>query len=370
MSTTSGSRAATRIAAGTRKLLGNPLLHPLNDVEAINDFLGQTNPLWSLNRVKARLIKIVQETPDARSFMFQTNRLWNSHRAGQHVVLELEIKGVRTYRTYTVSSQPARDKTFSITVKRQPGGKVSNWLHDQLRPGDIINVSLAAGDFVLPAAAPDWLLLLSAGSGITPVMSMLRQLLASDYAGHVVFLHICRTRQDEIFGAELRRLASEWSNLELRILHDSETGLVDAALLKKLVPDYALRSTYLCGPPAFMQMVRELWTREGLSERLAFEYFGTPPARTGNAGELKAEILCARSGTQFETRGVQPLLVEAENAGLKPAYGCRIGICRTCQCRKKSGTVENLLTGAISSEPNQVIQLCVSAARSNIELDL
>jgi stearoyl-CoA 9-desaturase NADPH oxidoreductase len=360
----------TRIADRAQAFLRSPLLNPLNDVEAINDFLALANPLWSLDRIRARLVEVVAETADTKTFVFAANRLWAGHRAGQHVVIEIEINGRRYHRTFTVASAPSRDARFCLTIKRTAQGPVSRWLHESARVGDVITVSAAGGDFVLPQDPSEFLLMISAGSGITPVMSMLRELHAHNYAGNLVSLHVCRTRQDEIFGTELRRLASEWPALELKIVHDSETGYLDAGKLKRLVPDYAQRQTYLCGPPPFMQMVRELWASEGLDEQLSFEYFGLPPAKTSATGELQVEVSCARSDTRFETQGTQPLLAEVEAAGLSPAFGCRIGICKTCQCRKRSGTVENLLTGEISSEPNQVIQLCISAARSNVELDL
>lgn len=364
------SLKSSRIAKRAQAVLRSPLLNPLNDVEAINDVLALANPLWSLDHIKARLVEIIAETADTKTFVFVANRRWTGHRAGQHVVIEVEINGRRYHRTFTVSSAPSADSRFSLTIKRTAQGPVSRWLQESAHVGDVIIVSPAAGDFVLPQDPSDFLLMISAGSGITPVMSMLRDLHARDYAGNIVFLHVCRTRQDEIFGAELRRLASEWPALELKIVHDSESGFMDASMLKRMVPDYASRQTFLCGPPPFMQMVRTLWASEGLGDQLSFEYFGLPPARTGASGELQAEVICARSDTRFETTGAQPLLAEAESAGLAPAFGCRIGICKTCQCRKRSGTVENLLTGEVSSEPNQVIQLCISAARSNVELDL
>ncbi len=359
-----------RITTKAKALLHSPWLHPLNDVEAINDSLALVNPLWSLNRIKARLLDIIPETPDTKTFVFAANRHWRGHAPGQHVVIEIEIEGRRYHRTFTVSSAPSADARFSLTIKRTAHGKVTRWLHEHARPGDVLSVSEAAGEFVLPNSTGELLLMISAGSGITPVMSMLRELRSRAFAGNVVFLHVCRTRADEIFGAELRDLAAAWPAFDLRIIHDRKTGPLDAALLRQYVPDYARRQTFLCGPPRFMQMVRELWTTEGLEQHLSYEYFGLPPAETTASGELQAAVNCTRSDTRFETAGAQPLLVEAETAGLTPAFGCRIGICKTCQCRKRSGTVANLLTGEVSSEPNQVIQLCISAARSNLELDL
>jgi ferredoxin-NADP reductase len=351
------------------RLIRSPWLRPLNDAEALDDLLGQVNATWSLDRIKAKVVEIRQETPDVRSFVLRPNLHWKDFAAGQHVVVEADLNGVRHHRTYSLSSSPREQGLISITVKRQPGGKVSNALHDQLKIGDVLTLSAPAGDFVLPEALPEKLLMISAGSGITPVMSMLRDLQARAPHSDVVFVHACRETQDAIFAGALHALTASMPKLRLHLHFTSENGRLTADSLGHLVPDYAERQSFLCGPESFMNMVRTRWAAEGLTGSLASERFSGPMLRSTAAGAA-VEVRAHRSEQLFTATGQQSLLMEAETAGLSPKHGCRIGICQTCKCRKLSGTVENLLTGEISSEPNQMIQLCVSAARSDLALDL
>lgn len=349
-------------------LLDSPWLRPLNDRDAIDDLLGQLHGTWALGRIKARVVASRDETPDVRSFLLRPNRRWPGFAAGQHVVVTLEIRGVRHHRSYSLSSAPG-ERLLRITVKRQPGGRVSNAIHDGLRPGDVVELSPPAGDFVLPAVLPEKLLLLSAGSGITPIASLLHDLRRRDPQCDVVFVHACRTPGDAIFAAELEALAAAMPRLRLVTHASAERGRLDADRLVALVPDYRERSTWLCGPDSFMAMVRARWEADGLAGRLACERFAAP-APSGRAADAPVSIRATRSGRSFTSTGERPLLVEAEQAGLSPKHGCRIGICRTCRCRLTSGTVENLRTGERTSEPGRLIQLCVSAARSDLELEL
>ena len=352
-----------------QRLLRSPLLHPLNDSAALNDLLAQANPLWSLDRVKSRVLAVINETADTKTFVMQPNRLWTGHRAGQHVQVEVEIRGARCQRSYSLSAAPGNGQ-IAITVKRQPGGKVSNWLHDHVSAGDVLTLSTASGDFCLDADLPPKLLMLSAGSGITPVMSMLRDLQARGYRGDIVFVHACRTRADAIFGGELQLLAASVPGLRLHMHYTAESGRLDPQAITTIVPDYAQRQTLLCGPAAFMDMVRSHWKQQRLEASLRCEHFTAAGLRREPGAAVQAQVAFARSERVFDSQGQSPLLEEAEAAGLKPKYGCRIGICHTCKCKKVSGTVENLLTGQVSSEPNEMIQLCVSAARSDLTLDL
>jgi stearoyl-CoA 9-desaturase NADPH oxidoreductase len=348
----------------------SPWLRPLNDLPAIDDLLAQVNPLWSLGHIKARLRRIIQETPDTRTFVLEPNRNWPGFRAGQHVLVEMEIGAVRHQRTYSLSSAPADGRLAAITVKRQPGGKVSNWLHDNLRPGDVFTLGVPGGEFVLPRPAPARLLLLSAGSGITPLMSMLRDLRSSGYAGDVAFVHACRSREHAIFRAELEHLAATWPHVRLHLHYSSDAGRLDVGTLTDLVRDHAERHTLLCGPQGFITTFQDQWHARGIGEQLRVEHFGIPAAPLAAHGDAAMTVRWARSQRTFTATGTAPLLVEAERAGLNPRYGCRMGICRTCQCVKLNGTVENLRTGAVSSEPGEQVQLCISRARSDLVLDV
>ncbi len=347
-----------------------PWLRPLNDVAAIDDLLAHVHPTWSLGRIKARVLAVVDETADTKTFVLRPNRNWPGFRAGQHVGVEVEIDGVRHQRRYSLSSAPNARRVIAITVKRQPGGKVSSFLHDRVRAGDVVGLEPPAGAFTLPAPLPERLLMVSAGSGITPLMAMLRDVAHGAAPFDLVFVHVARRAEDVIFAAELAELAATRPGLTLHHHHSAERGRFDGATLTALVPDHAERTTLLCGPAGFMATIRAHFAARGLSAQLHEESFGA--SRTvGCEGAADAlEVRCARSERVFAAPTDVPLLVAAEQAGLQPRYGCRMGICHTCSCVKRTGTVENVLTGEVSSEPGERIQLCISRARTELTLEL
>lgn len=349
-------------------------LHPLNDRQALEEILADLDPMWSLGTVRARLIERRTETADTCTLRLQPNRWWRGFKAGQHLSIGVEIDGVRRQRVYSLSSSATQGGWIEITVKRQAGGLVSNFLNEQLPLGAVLELGPASGDFNLPAPLPEaGLLLIAAGSGITPMRSLLaeleQRLPASAAAGSVVLLQVCREPADRIFGAELDALAARWPQLRILPWYTQTQGRPSAAQLLATVPDHAQRAAYLCGPAGFMQDLEQHWQQLPGVRPLQLERFGAAPAQV----DEQAAVLQVRGNSaeqSFSSRAGAPLLSEAERAGLTPQYGCRIGICRSCQCRKRSGTVQDLVSGQISSQPNEWIRLCVSSARSDLELDL
>ena len=351
------------------QLLRSPWLRPLNDPVAWEQLLGALNPMWSTRGFPARVMAIVNQTADCKTFVLRPGRRWPGHRAGQHVVVEVEIDGRRLHRSFSLSAAPRADRTLEITVKRQPGARVSGWLHDALRIGDVLHLSAPGGDFLTPEGAEP-VLLLSAGSGITPVMAMLEDLRARQPRRRVVFVHACRTLQDFIFRERLQQLARDWPQLQLHVHYSAQAGRFDAGALARLLPDYREFQARTCGPRALVAQVEQLYRDAGVPQRVCSEsYLGRvlPPSA---ANDQSHAVHCSKTEQVFTASARSSLLGEAEAAGLRPAHGCRIGICKTCQCTKRSGTVENLRTGEVSSEPDELIQLCISVARSPLELVL
>ncbi|HEY1587377.1 MAG TPA: FAD-binding oxidoreductase [Polyangia bacterium] len=334
---------------------------------------GALVPTWSATEILARVVEVVVETRDTRTFVLEPNRRWRGHRAGQHTMVEVERDGARVRRFYSLSSAPG-GRRMSITVKRVPDGRVSSFLHESLRVGDIVRLSPAAGDFVLPDDHRPELLFVSGGSGITPVMSILRDLDRRDAVEDVVFVHYARSRRDVIFGVELERLALRHPGLRVFLCLDDDHGGFDEARLAAAVPDFAGRATFLCGPAGLMERVERMWHDAGASARLRRERFSAPPRKqaSGADGSVAPEVAVtlARAGRTVAVASGAPLLETLERAGERPPNGCRIGICHTCKCTKRSGTVENLLTGAISDADDEEIQLCISVPRSDVELGL
>ena len=359
-----------RLAGQLAHTLERPWLSAIVRKSAVEDTLAALHPLLSLDTVKARVVHISDETPTVRSFILEPNAHWQGARSGQFVRVQTEINGRVTERAYSLSSRGGAD-SLALTIKRKQDGLMSAHLHQHLRVGSVLTLSQAEGEFVLPASnnLPGKILLLSAGSGSSPVMSLLRDLHEQEYAGDVVFLHVCRDAGEYAFAEQLPLIAAEMPGLNVVTHFTAAQGRLDARALLATVPDLAERATWLCGPSAWMDQVHALWAEQGFTSTLTSERFGGAPVIPADAG-TPVSVACERSGTRFLTEGAQPLLVQAERAGLAPKHGCRIGICRSCQCTKKSGTVENLLTGEVSSTPNEEIRLCISTARSDVTLAL
>jgi ferredoxin-NADP reductase len=350
------------------KLLRSPWLHPLNDADAWEQVFVAINPMWSTRDFPARVVAIVDETADTRTFVLKPGRRWPGHRAGQHVVVEVEIDGRRLHRSFSLSSPPT-DRRIRITVKRQPGARVSGWLHDHVGVGDVLRLSAPDGRFAPPSGNQP-LLMVSAGSGITPLMAIVEDLHARGDQRPIVFIHCCRTPGDFIFEGRLRELAASWPGFDLRVHFSAQVGRLDAATLARELPDFARYQALVCGPRGLTEGTEELYRAAGVPDQVRSESYSGRVLPRGAATDAMHAVHCSVTEQVFTASADSSLLVAAEAVGMKPAHGCRIGICKTCQCTKRSGTVENLRTGEVSSEPDQLIQLCVSLARSPLELVL
>ena len=367
------AKATSRLAKTVNAPIVNALRHPwvqsIVRLDAVEDALAALHPLLSLTDVRARVVRIVQETATTKTFVLSPNALWAGSQAGQFVRVQLELNGRRVDRAYSLSSRPGA-RRIAFTVKQQDQGLVSTHLHTNVKVGDVLTISQAMGEFILPDTLPDKLLLLSAGSGITPVMSMLRDLKQRQYCGDVVFLHVCRAPDDLIFAEQLKALAADYAAIRLVLHYDGSAGAFSPQVLAQVVPDLGQRSTWMCGPAGFMDAITTHWADRDLAAPLSSERFVGAPLLPSTASGTPVQVAFANSGKTFTTHGTDPLLVQAERAGLSPKHGCRIGICRSCQCLKTSGTVENLQTGEVSSAPNELIRLCISTARSDVSIAL
>ena len=336
--------------------------------------LGTT---WSLAAPRARVVDVIDETAEARTLVLAPGRRWPGHRAGQYVPIEIEVAGVRVRRCYSISSGGAAPgaRRIAITVRRVPGGRASAALH-QLRRGAVIGLGAPAGDFVLDPAVAPRLVLVGGGSGITPIMALVRELAArprADGDRDVVVIHGSRGAADAIFGDELASLATRFAWLRIHARRDDDPatgGRLDARALRALVPDLVDREIFVCGPPGLIDAVNDAAREAGVLHRVHHERFVAAPARDAGSAPGPLSIALVRTGIQVVASGPGPLLAQLERAGQQPAYGCRMGICHSCRCRKLRGTVEDSSTGSVSSAPDEDIRLCVSIARSELELDL
>lgn len=352
------------------------------DLPLVEAALARLDPTLSLRAVRARVVAVSDETHDTKTYWLRPNARFGSYRAGSYVTLRLVIDGLPVTRTYSLSSAPRSDGLISITVKRVSGGRVSNWLADTIRPGAVLELSAPQGQFVLPAVLPPRLLMLSAGSGITPVMSCLRQLVADKSPCQITFMHFARSPRDIIFHQELERIASSTPNLKLVLCVEADAmnhagpawtgarGRFCESLLEDAAPDFRTVDTYLCGPEPFMQLVMQTFERANADlAKLRYERFNV--AFDASLFLEHAQVLrFLRSGTESISNRPRTILEEAESAGLRVESGCRAGNCGTCRCRKKSGVVVDINTGVASSAEEQFIFPCVSVARGTVEVEL
>ena len=345
----------------------HPLWAPFNQPEHWNRLASKVNPLWSLTEPRARVERVVEEAAGVQSLWLKPNACFGAFAPGQHVLLEVEIDGARHARCFSVSSAPRRDGTLRLTIKRKDNGPVSHAAH-ALRPGTIVRLGKPLGAFA-PRSATGKLLLLSAGSGITPMMSILHALADAGSTRDVTLLQCERSASEALFATELADLSSRLPNLRAHSHATAERGRLGAAGLARLVPDWADREVLLCGPDGFMQVIETMYADAGLSALVQSESFGRRAATVDPDAPTHAVVFWKIEQT-FTVLAGQNLLDGAEAAGLAPRFGCRRGICRTCQCRKRSGTVMNLLTGQVSGPGEELIQLCISTPQSAIELAL
>lgn len=343
-------------------------------------YLELVNPLWSTHALQARVEQVWDETADARTLTLRPGRNWRAHRPGQHLRIGVAIGGQQYTRTYSISSAPERDdECITITVKAIDGGRMSHHLVRSVQPGDYLPIGIPQGDFVLPESMPVAPLFISAGSGITPIMSMLRSLIAQERLPHVAHLHYAPHAHDVIFGKELRELAAKHPRYKLQLLYTRPgERAADGALperhfsserLEQLCPDWRTRETYACGPQGLLDALEAHFRAAGLERRLHSERF------RARVAQLPKEItpgLVRFTKTRLEARsdGVINLLRLAEDHGLNPPHGCRMGICHGCDATLQSGCVRDLRTNDLLSEPGQKVQICVCAAAGDAELEL
>ncbi|WP_328391622.1 ferredoxin reductase [Nocardia sp. NBC_00416] len=346
------------------------LMQTLTTPHPVDRYLELVRPMLTVRDMRARIVEVDRSVPGTVSLGLRPTRQWTGLRAGQFLQLGVVIDGVRHLRCYSpVNSQHDSRRRLDLTLRVHPHGLVSRYLHEHARPGMIVDLEPASGVFHLPDRRPDRVLLISGGSGITPVLSMLRTLVDEGYAGRVVFLHYARSPELVPHRAELAEIAAAHPNISLETRYPERDGRgFDSAELARVAPWFADAHTYLCGPPPLMDSVREVYAASGLSERLHTEEF-TPSTVPVDSADVDGATTFSTSGVTAENTGAS-LLEQAEGAGLTPEFGCRMGICFSCTSVRRSGCTRNLRTGELESDPDQPIQLCVQAAVGDVDIDI
>jgi ferredoxin-NADP reductase len=334
-----------------------------------DDYLKLLNPLWSARELRGEVVDVRRETEDTATVTIKPG--WGfsgDYQPGQYVGIGLRVDGRWHWRSYSLTSTPRRDKKLiSITVKATPEGFLSTHLVNGVKAGTIVRLASPQGDFALPDPPPPKLLLVTAGSGITPVMAMLRSMTQRGQASNIVHIHSAPSTQDVIFHDELQELDGGESDYALLLHLTEDMGHLDfAAELDKLVPDWRERPTWACGPPAMLDDIEGIWTKAELKDSLHMERFVI--ARTDKGGE-GGTVTFAISDKSVDVDGATSLLEAGEQVGIQMPFGCRMGICQTCVLPLESGHVRDFRSGTEHGEGDR-IQTCISAASGDCTINI
>jgi stearoyl-CoA 9-desaturase NADPH oxidoreductase len=360
-----GEQATQRVPWARIRQAGSRLTTPLHP----DDYLSLVNPLWTARELRGRIERVVPETDDAATVVIRPGWGWRwDHRPGQYVGIGLQLGGRFHWRSYSISSPPVRDgRTLSITVRAMPEGFLSDHLVNGCEPGTIVRLAAPQGDFVLPDPPPDRILFLVGGSGITPVMAMLRTLDRRGTLPDVVLHYSSTTPERMIFRTELQALADRHDSLTLVERHTDLEGLLELRDLDRVVPDWRRRETWACGPAPMLDAAEEHWRAAGLEDDLHLERFSLRLGRDGGEG---GTITFRNSGRTVEVDGATTCLEAGESAGVGMPYGCRMGICHTCTLTLVDGTVRDLRSAAEFDQQNERVQTCVTVPVGDCTFDI
>jgi len=351
-----------------KRVLGSDLVNLLTGPHGVDRYTEQVDPTWTLAEARAKVVDVRRSTPRSVTLVLAPNAAFadtgQTLRAGQYVNLSVEIDGRRYTRCYSPANAEGSSH-LELTIGHHDGGLVSTFLYERARRGMVVGLAGVGGDFTLPGGngepRPRRILFVSGGSGITPVMAMLRTLVNEGHDGEIVFVHYARNRAEACYRDELAAMPS------VRALH-GYTRSAGGDLEGRFGPEHlaaampAPDAVFVCGPTALVDAVREH------CENVYSESFVAPTL------DLPAEPSGGRIG--FADSGIEvvddgrSVLEQAESAGLTPESGCRMGICHTCTRRKTSGVVRNLTTGAVSTAPDEDVQICVSVPVGDVDIAL
>ncbi|WP_018601411.1 ferredoxin reductase [Mycobacterium sp. 155] len=337
-----------------------------------DDYLKLANPLWSARELRGKVVEVRQETADSATLVVKPG--WGfsfDYEPGQYIGIGVLMDGRWRWRSYSLTSVPdkhpiAGQRTIAITVKAMPEGFLSSHLVNGLAPGTVVRLAAPQGNFVLPDPAPASVLFLTAGSGITPVMSMLRTLVRRDQVTDIIHVHSAPTESDVMFATELAELHEAHPGYRLQLRTTRTEGRLDLSRLAEAVPDWQERQAWACGPEGMLNDAEKVWAAAGIPEHLHLERFAVSRAAVHGVG---GTVTFERSGKTVEADGATPLMDAGEQVGIQMPFGCRMGICQSCVVGLVGGHVRDLRTG-VEYEPGNRIQTCISAASGDCVLDV
>jgi stearoyl-CoA 9-desaturase NADPH oxidoreductase len=343
-----------------------------------DDYLKLANPLWSARELRGRVLEVRRETEDSATLVIKPG--WGfsfDYQPGQYIGIGLLVDGRWRWRSYSLTSSPVKagtarpmtsrsSRTITITVKAMPEGFLSTHLVGGVAPGTIVRLAAPQGNFVMPDPAPASVLFITGGSGITPVMSMLRTLTRREQVTDIVHLHSAPTESDVMFAAELAELGRSHQGYRLRLRSTRTQGRLDLSRMDDEVPDWRERQAWACGPEGMLNAAERAWSAAGIAERLHLERFAASKAAPHGQG---GTVEFARSGKTLSVDAATPLMEAGEQVGVQMPFGCRMGICQSCVVGLLDGHVRDLRTG-VEHEPGSRVQTCISAASGDCVLDV
>lgn len=350
--------------------------HPVGQV------LTSLNPRWTLESV-ATVTSIEPLTPRSVRITMRTNRAWPGHTAGQYVPVGIEINGRREQRTYslTTKSSEAGTTEIAIAVQRVADGLVSNHLNSTLTVGTLVHLGTPMGDFVLDDAPSTSLLLVGAGSGLTPIRGLVAELeqrrQRTGAAPEVTVLAIAPSADERLFADEFAAAAERHPWLTVRFVDTQTPGAAASGIVRfgldmvsEYCTDWKQRRTYVCGPTSILDAATELFEAHDLGDQLVVERFTrTLPPRSGLAETPSVTVSLAGAIATLDLPTDAPILDGIEAAGQLAPVGCRNGICHTCSVEILDGCAKNLRDGRVS-EAGSHVQICISAPLTDLTLAL
>ncbi|NMO00209.1 ferredoxin reductase [Gordonia sp. TBRC 11910] len=336
-----------------------------------DDYLHLANPLWSARELRGKVVSVIAESDDTATLVIQPG--WGfsfDYEPGQYIGIGVLVGGRWTWRSYSLTSTPAtpngpRQKTVAITVKAMPEGRLSTHLVNGVAPGTVVRLASPQGEFTLPDPLPAKIAFLTAGSGITPIISMLRTMRHRNQRTDIRVIHSTPTPDSLLFADELAGYQAD-GLIDLHVQYTRTDGKLTEDLLGQLCPDWATRQTWACGPSGFLDLLHGIWRDVDAEDHLHIERFALERGAVGATG---GTVTFGREGKSTEVDGATTLLEAGEEAGVIMPFGCRMGICQSCVVMLDKGCVRDLRTGVEHVEGER-IQTCVSAAAGDCTLDV
>lgn len=343
----------------------NALAESVVDPYAINFWIQKLNPLWSVNQPLGKIVhkEIVAES--TVSLKIQVNRLFKFGEAGQHHPVYVVVNGIRYERSYSLTKLDTQH--VLLTVKKVSDGKISNWFANTAKVGDILEFGQPFGDMTLPAAKSP-ILLLAAGSGITPMLSLLTELSQQTSLKQPVQLwYWVKKDQDAAFVARFQKIADKFPEFSFKVFvtqAEQAAPRLNADYLDQLI-NIEQTTVYACGPSGFATTVEQLFTAAKTVKTEAFSMSMLEQSETGFVN-----ITLTQSNKTVTIPKGQSILTSLEQHNIRPNHGCRMGICNKCACNKVEGSTKNLVNGAQNSEPGNLLKICVNSAKTDLVIDL